>query len=396
MPPLLRPCLALFVIAFAVRFAATLRHHPEPDNVYESTRVALSLAKRGSFADPFQIPTGPTAHVAPAYPLILSLVYRGFGDGTSGEIAKQFLTSLLSSLQYAFLVPLALLLGFARRVAFTAAAIGALFPLQRYCETQSSWESPWAAVLLMLAAALCRAGYLATPARAAMHGFTWGIALLFSPALVAVYAGFLWLRKVNVRGVAISVAITILCLLPWAYRNHLRLGSWIWLRDNLGMELGISNQDGATARLASNVPDYTNPHNSWMEAKRVRDLGEVEYNRRRFWEALTWIRDNPGHFVRLTTARIFYFWFPWEDSVWKMAVLAAITIAASAGLVRLFHTDPGSARIFAAIWVLYPPVFYLVEFDRRYRHPIDWTFLLLATFAIVEIGIPILRRMRYR
>jgi len=375
---LLRSCLIIFLAAFAVRFSGTLRHSPAPDNIYESTKVALTLAKHGAFADPFIFPTGPTAHVAPGYPLVLSLVYRCFGAGTAAEIAKRVLTCAVSSLQYACLPPLALLLGLSRRVGFSAAIFGALVPLQRYAESASSWESPWAAVLLMLLTAMllqgCGTGYLA----ACRFGVAWGIALLFAPALASIYAGFLWLLRRKARTIAISFLTTVLCLLPWAYRNERRLGSWIWLRDNFGLELSISNQDGANARMGSNLPDYSHPHGSFVEASRVEALGEVEYNRRKLREALDWIRNNPGHFVRLTAARVFYFWFPWASSGWDRIFLALVTIASFFGLYETVRVNAVSARLVTIIWLLYPLVFYVIEFDRRYRHPIEWTMLLMA------------------
>src|SRR2546430_1525084 len=46
----------------------------------ESVRIARSLAFHGTFADPFAtIKTGVTAHIAPAYPFLYSLVLRLFG-----------------------------------------------------------------------------------------------------------------------------------------------------------------------------------------------------------------------------------------------------------------------------------------------------------------------------
>jgi len=48
----------------------------------EAVLVSRSLATHGTFADPFAtMKTGPTAHVAPVYPFLYSLVLRAFGTG---------------------------------------------------------------------------------------------------------------------------------------------------------------------------------------------------------------------------------------------------------------------------------------------------------------------------
>ena len=375
-----RISIAIFLIAFSFRFSSTLRHSPTPDNVYEPTKVALSLANHGSFADPFLIPTGPTAHVAPAFPLILSVVYRIFGDGEAGETGKRVLTCFVSSLQYALLPWLAGVFGLAPSVGLAAALFGTVLPLQRYAESASSWESPWAAVLLMILSAMTsepkiRARFGPIWTGAIWTGAVWGVALLFAPALASVYVGFLWLLRRHWRAAALSIGITMLCLSPWAYRNHRQLGSWIWLTDNLGLELSISNGDGSASGMDANLrANYLNrfhPSGSIAEALQVGQLGEVAYNNRRLAQALHWIATHPTQFCKLTAARAFYFWFPG-------IYLALVTLLAFAGLFHTFRTEPKTAAIFATIWIAYPLIFYIVQFDRRYRHPIEWSILLMA------------------
>ena len=46
----------------------------------EITRVALTLVRQGDFAHPFfSLPTGPTAHTAPAYVFLYALVAKLLG-----------------------------------------------------------------------------------------------------------------------------------------------------------------------------------------------------------------------------------------------------------------------------------------------------------------------------
>ncbi len=385
----------IFLIAFAVRFSSVVRHAPLPDNVYESTRVAISLAEHGTFADPFIIPTGPTAHVAPGFPLVLGLIFRVFGHGTQGEIAKSFVNCSVSSLQFAFLPWIASVLGLSKSVGIGAGFFGALIPLQRYAESASSWESSWAAFLLLLLTGFTRrqwrSGSFGMNESLEM-GALWGIALLFAPALASVYAGWLfvgvWLfrSKRFFRASLVSVSFSALLLLPWAYRNNVQLGSWIWFRDDLGLELRVSNQDFATPRLKENLlngsHEISHPHTSVAEAEQLRRLSEVEYNRRKLHEALGWIEDHRAHFAQLTAVRMVYFWFPWVGADWQRILLGLVTALALTGLFFTWRVDALSAKIVMVIWLVFPLVYYVIQFDRRYRHPVEWTLLLMGTFGI--------------
>src|ERR1019366_10804316 len=53
----------------------------------EVTRVALNLVQEGSFAHPYYaLPTGSTAHTAPAYVLLFALAAKLFGIGSTGAM----------------------------------------------------------------------------------------------------------------------------------------------------------------------------------------------------------------------------------------------------------------------------------------------------------------------
>jgi hypothetical protein len=91
----------IFFVALAIRFGIVLatRQYLEM-NRFEMVRIAISVAERGTLADPYRAPTGPTAHVMPVYPLLLGGVFRLFGPGVTGEIVKEFLTCVMSSAQW--------------------------------------------------------------------------------------------------------------------------------------------------------------------------------------------------------------------------------------------------------------------------------------------------------
>src|SRR5689334_2844210 len=56
----------------------------------EMASAAITFARTGQIANAYMsMPTGPTAHVAPLYPMLIGVVYRVFGDGDTGETIKQ-------------------------------------------------------------------------------------------------------------------------------------------------------------------------------------------------------------------------------------------------------------------------------------------------------------------
>jgi hypothetical protein len=85
-----REFVLIFFLSFAVRASLLVFWANTHEDFYrpggEMGRVALSLLRTGQFADPYKIPTGPTAHPPPFWPALLALIViceeeDGFYDG---------------------------------------------------------------------------------------------------------------------------------------------------------------------------------------------------------------------------------------------------------------------------------------------------------------------------
>src|SRR5215471_13722354 len=64
----------------------------------ELRSVAIHFAHTGEIGNPYMaLATGPTAHVAPLYPMMLGGIYRIFGEGETGETVKELLSCVVSS-----------------------------------------------------------------------------------------------------------------------------------------------------------------------------------------------------------------------------------------------------------------------------------------------------------
>ena len=72
----------------------------------------------------------------------------------------------------------------------------------------------------------------------------------------------------------------------------------------------------------------------------LKDLGEVEYDRKKIAETLAWIRTHPSRFRQLTLARVGEFWFP--EGLTKTFSLSGFWLGTIFGVARP-HPDGQAA-----------------------------------------------------
>ena len=386
-------------ISFCIRLAIILatKSYLQIEHT-EIVRVATSLAQHGTFADAFGPHTGPTAHVSPIYPILLSGIFRVFGTGTAGEIAQEVFSSLIASLTYAGLPLLSAAAGFDPLLGGVAGILGGMLPVNYWSETKGSFEAALAGFMLMiLCIATLRSWRLQnlSAASAVALGMICGIALLVSPSLAPVMvtslvAGFVLFARTAAkqynRFALIVIVCAVLCLTPWAIRNKIALGGTVWSRSGFGLELSISNNDVAAANWLDNIESgwfqSSHPYYSRVERERVRSMGELAYNRTKMKEAMHWIVTHPAHFTHLCLERVYYFWFPKMTRPIQRALMAVLACGGFAGVIRMLRSHSRFAWLFLITLTAYPPVYYLVESFARYRCPIDWMLVFLTVFAV--------------
>jgi 4-amino-4-deoxy-L-arabinose transferase-like glycosyltransferase len=102
----MRAFIVIFLLSFSIRvffLAQVPQRHILPHDRWEGTAIATSLVERGQFADPYMIPTGPTAHLPPLVPGILALFWSLFGMGLAGGYAARLFSITAFSALYALL-----------------------------------------------------------------------------------------------------------------------------------------------------------------------------------------------------------------------------------------------------------------------------------------------------
>jgi hypothetical protein len=384
--------------ALSWMFFARRGFEPEVGGGGEAYALALSLAEHGTYANPFVSagPTGPSAHMAPLYPMFLASLIRIFGSNMAA--VGNFLLVAAFGL-HAALLPLA------SQALFGSAFPGAFASLLCICaplyRVTPAWDSMDTAAGLIVYCVISNRVIGSACARwfqaAGLGLFAAGLflmnpvsALVFIPWTVFVLArngGRVKTPLACAAAIAFAIAWA-----PWAIRNYAVFHAFVPARDDLGIALYSSNNDCAQPTLAGNLAsgchERMHPIGNIEETSLVRSMGEVAYNRYRQAQALTWIRLHRAAFAQLTWWRAVAFWFPRHDyGIWLITLLSA------PGIVAIRRAN---ARWFVlAVFALYPMVYYVVEANSRYRYPILWVTLLCAGYALWQVAQRLFPRFRW-
>ncbi len=383
----IRSFLIVFIPAFVIRsyFLSLVSIDTIlPHTRWEIFAVAHALATTGQFADPYILPTGPTAHLAPIYPFVLSLIYRVFGMTLTAGYITWVLAIASDSAVFAMMPWFAGKLGIGRPAGLIGGLAGAVVP---------QWPSlvePFAAIAMgLLLVAYSRRWTTGRPSTLGtlLFGVAWGIALHLQVTLLPVLLGCMafelwWIPS---RKKWLSSALLVLGLavasVPWGIRNYIAFNEVFFIRSNFGLELRMGNHDGAAADIdvtaARTVERH--PRTNEAEALELRELGEVEYMRGARHEAVEWIRENPGSFVRLTAERFVHYWCGPLTRPMAAVLFTLLTLLALLGAWRVLPTlaVPNRAALLIPL-ATYPLIYYIVSYMPRYRVPLDWMLLTLA------------------
>ncbi len=387
----------IFFVAGLGRLVYVVKVDPPEARLFkfEVTSVARAFAARGELSDPYKDPTGPTAHLVPVFPIFAGLVLRCTGEAMWGWVLKP-IAALVSAASWALMPWLALRLGLPLAAGVLAGLWGGLAPFQLYVETNGVWETPYAVlamILLMAATARLWDRDERRFGRWLLLGLMWGASILLSAAHLPVFAGVLVLPSiwfVRSRGFGwmkfpvVCLAGALLMLMPWTIRNYFALGGWVPLRSNGGLELALSFRDGVGAMVDFKT-QRSHPANSTPESAKVREMGEIAYNRMRGAEGKEWMWAHSGEVVSLTLRRAATFWFMPYPGWIKQAALWMITILGFAGLITAIGRHRNAVLLMGSLLATYPLVYYLHVLDPRYVYPVYWPLVLMGSNLVCRL-----------
>lgn len=384
----------IFLVAFSVR-AIALTGVPEswvtPPGGGQEDKIAVSLLERGEYSSTYKVPTGPTAHVPPLYPFLISLIYRIVGLTLTAGYVRWLVDIAIVSAAYAMLPWLAARLGLSPQGGLLAGIVGA-FHVQWFCTVE---------FLASIFLALLLVGFLRrwtrdrpSTAGSLTIGVAFGAALHLKPALLLVFLGCiafeLWWsrdRRMWLHSAAVVLGVIVACM-PWAWRNWNVFDSVFFIRSNFGLELRVGNHQGAASDVSQSHEQGTlrHPEAHIEEAILVRELGEIEYMRKAKREAFEWMREHPAKYLSLCVRRFAGFWF---GSWYRPLTATGITLLTILAALGAWKTIPALSIPQRAALIIplltFPVVYYLVSYEPRYRIPIEWILLLFAGTAVWEL-----------
>jgi hypothetical protein len=318
------------------------------------------------------------------YPLLYAAYIKLFGTGYAAQILLGAITVGVFAVQLALLPWLTSRLGLGAGIGILAAALGAI---SAHEALDGSWEEYLVGLLLLLAFALT--AETESIRRAALVGLLWGLLILTNPVaavLLAAWPFVLWRRQEFALRFAAILCAAALVVMPWIIRDYARFGRFMFVRDNLGLELSVANNPCAgpaykDAEMSGCFHKY-HPDSNPDVARQVAAQGEYGFNQQRQRQALAWINGNRERFAVLTVQRAKEFWFPRLYRQWEEAPVWLITVLAFGGLVLLWRDQRRFAAMLATTWAFYPVIYYVLASEPRYAHPICWTLLVPAGAAV--------------
>ncbi|PYX07674.1 MAG: hypothetical protein DMG88_13595, partial [Acidobacteria bacterium] len=315
---------SIVAVAFLVRLAVitighTYRITPRLDHFqygWEMGRLARSIASGQGFTSPTDLASGPSAWAPPLYPYLLAGVFKVFGiySAFSAWVILTF-NSVFSALTCLTLDRIGERV-YGAGVGRAAAWTWALFPYAIYWPTRVVWETSFTAFLLSLALLLTLR--LAEPRTREGHGtrawilygLLWGVIAVTNTAVVSMMPFcLLWLLyrgsgRSHLAGAALCLLTTLLVTAPWLIRNYAVFGKFVFIRDNLPLELHMANNEHSAGLWTR----AEHPGNNPESMRRFQELGEMRFMEEKQREVKQFIRDHPGTFLLFSLERAGYFW----------------------------------------------------------------------------------------
>ncbi len=406
---LLRSAWLIAIVALALRTAYLLYMARQIPAVVlsdvpfqnEVGNVASALAQGDGFCCLFRQATGPTAWLAPVYPLLIAGIFKLFGIFT----LRSFYAAVLLNCVFSALATIPLFDSGKRiggpATALLAGWIWAIFPSGIILPFQWIWDTSLS--VLLATALLWSTLKLKDSLRSrdfVLYGLLWGLALLTNPALGALLPFLLgWMlyrrRKqpaTQLRLGLVTLGVLFLTCLPWITRNYVQFHRFIPLRSNFSYELWSGNNEifDPYSREVNRITRYEQIH-------LYAEQGESEFLQEKFRKAVSFIRVHPALYAQLFGRRIVATWLgtesPWQDfrqadSAFVRFILISNGIALAGvmvGLLRLYARQPVYFVPIACFPVIFPLTFYIAHTTLRHRHPCDPAVALLMAIAVVGV-----------
>lgn len=397
----------IFAIALVIRFIVSLCVVGDLTNAtrehwgfgYETGRIARSVATGHGFGNPLFAPSGPSAWIAPVYPLLLAGLFKIFGVySTASAVMILFFNSLVTALTC---IPIFFITQkiFDRRTAFASSWVWAFFPYDIYLAANWVWDVSLTTFLLTAVLWLTLELEETKSIRLWVgYGLLWGLAALTNPTVLAAFpflvlwicyrrhiSGQSWIPRAVLFSATFAITIS-----PWLVRNYMVFHQPIFLKDNFWLEVVVGNSEGQSHWWDDNA----HPSRNMGELREMVLQGEVGYMAEKKQQALDFLSHHFFTYLLLCFRRFIYIWFGfWSfrleylveepfDPI-NMIFCSALSIAAFAGIRRAIRTHHTALIPCISCLLSIPIVHYFTHPFVSYRHPIDPEIVIFATYAVL-------------
>jgi 4-amino-4-deoxy-L-arabinose transferase-like glycosyltransferase len=350
--------------------------------------LAKSLVTGGGLSSPFGVATGPTAFIAPGYPILVAGIFRLFGIYSFRSVIIILLLQVAINLAAIWLMMSVADELFGRRTAVLAGWVWACSLPLLWLPT-IFWDTSISicAVLGVISMAL---RIRRKPSRRLwlLMGAFCGVIGLINPALILVLAGIVcwagWQTVHGPRAGMIAASITALIIFtPWPMRNAYVFHAFVPLRTTVGFELWMGNHPGSTGYLDESLFPTFNP----AELADYDRMGEIAYTSHKSKLAETYILQHPVRFVELTLRRIFRFWTGTGTQNGSLLFEGHAVITSLLGFAGMFlmlrQRRWSEGILFLIPILLFPIPYYITHAEFRYRLVIDPELVILGSYALV-------------
>lgn len=388
---------AVFLVGFLLRFGFVLwqkTYVQLPGRIYpyalEVSSIAAHLARGKGFSSPFLSDTGPTAWVAPIYPVLVATVFRFFGVySTKSALVILGLQCLMAAATGVAIFALGRrTLG--GRIGIWAAWIWTLSPI--FFRWPVSWIWDFAASALLLATALILTLDVAAKGERRIWlqlSGLWGCTALTNPALLSVLPFSLLYgilaenceRPKRMKDAALSMILFLIIISPWAVRNMIVFGHPIFLRSNFWFEFHLGNYHYSNGMGYVGLHPGANPR----QLAKYAEMGEQAYIQWAKTEALHFVSQYPREFIDLTLHRTLWFWdgtplLYQGQEWWRPWKFWPLSVTSWLGMIFLLTRRPRGWLLYVACLLVYPLPYYFVYPIAKYRYAIEPEMLLLSVF----------------
>ena len=395
-PSTRRATIIILSIGLAMRLLVlwTVIKHYSPQWLFtrgmEMGWLAKSILDGQGLSSPFGVPTGPSAFVAPGYPILIAGVFHVFGSYSNASAIFVICVQIALNL-----ITIWLMMGIARTLFDEDAAVIAgmvwACSLPLIWMPTIFWDTSIAICLMVgLLALVLRLREQTTAWSWILLGAYAAITALINPAMILLLASMIgWLawrrRKAQPWGVLVAALSFCVVFSPWPIRNAKVFHAFVPLRTTVGYELWMGNRHGATGFLDESLFPSFNAD----ELNDYKTRGELGYTAHKSELAKQYILTHPKSVSHLTALRIMRYWFGTGAKGGSpiFALHAVLTfVFGLIGLWTMYRRRVFDiAVLFALPLLLFPIPYYITHAEFRYRLALDPLLTILAAYAVVTL-----------